>query len=363
MSYVNDVQLNYFAQSFWTKCKASFDAIGSAATAETNAKTYADGLNTAMDARMTAAEGAITVLNGNASTVGSVAYQIAQIVAGADASFDTLKEIADWIINDTVGATQMANDIATLKDTVFGTTSTSILKTADTSATVDTSYVFNAEDKFMVDGVEQTFADETDYNNAVANATEVTVTKKVSEGLVDKLNAESDALAKLEAYVGEIPADATATDVVSYIQEYCDKALTDSDLSQYAKASDLEALEQVVGTPSVDDGAGNVTPATGMMADLEAVEAKAQANEDAIAVLNGSDTEAGSVAKAVKDVKDAVDADVAALDGRVSANETAIGVETDAVNGVVATGIYARLEALEVPITNGDIDNIINGLV
>lgn len=40
---------------------------------------------------------AIAVLNGDSSKVGSVAYQIAQIVAGADADFDTLKEIADWI--------------------------------------------------------------------------------------------------------------------------------------------------------------------------------------------------------------------------------------------------------------------------
>ena len=234
MSYVNDTQLSYFAQSFWTKCKNSFDAIGSAATAETNAKKHATDLNTAMDTRMKAAENAITVLNGNASTSGSVAYQIAQIVAGADASFDTLKEIADWIINDTVGATQMANDIATLKDTVFGTTSTSILKTADTSATVNTNYVFKPEDKFVVDGSEQTFADQISFDAAMSSATEVTVTEKTSAGLVDKLNAESDALAKLEAYVGKIPADATSTDVVAYIQEYCDKSLSVSALSTYS---------------------------------------------------------------------------------------------------------------------------------
>lgn len=51
---------------------------------------------------------AIAVLNGDSSQVGSVAYQIAAIVAGADADFDTLKEIADWIANhpDSVSALQ-----------------------------------------------------------------------------------------------------------------------------------------------------------------------------------------------------------------------------------------------------------------
>jgi predicted nucleic acid-binding Zn-ribbon protein len=43
------------------------------------------------------------------------AEEVAKIVANADTNFDTLKEIADWIVNDTIGAAQMANDIAELK--------------------------------------------------------------------------------------------------------------------------------------------------------------------------------------------------------------------------------------------------------
>ena len=42
------------------------------------------------------------------------AEEVAKTVAGADASYDTLKEIADWILNDTTGATKMANDITRL---------------------------------------------------------------------------------------------------------------------------------------------------------------------------------------------------------------------------------------------------------
>jgi hypothetical protein len=69
---------------------------------------------------------AIALLNGDAATAGSVANtanaaaaaKVAEIVANADANFDTLKEIADWILNDTTGAADMANDIAALQGLV-----------------------------------------------------------------------------------------------------------------------------------------------------------------------------------------------------------------------------------------------------
>ena len=44
------------------------------------------------------------------------AEEVAKVVASADTDFDTLKEIADWIKNDTTGAANMANDIADLKE-------------------------------------------------------------------------------------------------------------------------------------------------------------------------------------------------------------------------------------------------------
>ena len=40
------------------------------------------------------------------------AMEVAKIVDSADSRYDTLREIAEWIINDTTGAAQMANDIA-----------------------------------------------------------------------------------------------------------------------------------------------------------------------------------------------------------------------------------------------------------
>lgn len=324
MSFVTNEKLNYFAQGLYGKIKANFDAKGSADTAEANAKTYADGLNTEMDTRVDALETTVgnaesglvkdvAILKGDKNTEGSVAYQVAQIVAGADASYDTLKEIADWIMSDQTGATKMANDI----------------------------------------------------------------------------KANADAITDLEALVGTIPAEATATDIVGYIAEYVQAQLTASDLSQYAKATDFNALKEYVGdetkglvkclsivtikatdnesaiatlngddttegsvAKAVKDGVAEAkaytdTKDSAMDGRMTAVETKATANETAIGVLNGADTVEGSVAKALKDAKDYTDTKDTAMDTRVTAVETAIGVESDDVNSVPATGIYARIESLE----------------
>lgn len=46
------------------------------------------------------------------------ATKVAEIVAGADQSYDTLKEIADWIASDTTGAAEMSNKITALEGLV-----------------------------------------------------------------------------------------------------------------------------------------------------------------------------------------------------------------------------------------------------
>ena len=97
--------------------------------------------------------GAILILNGDAETVGSVANtatqiaatKVAEIVANADADFDTLKEIADWILNDTTGAADMANDIAALQ-TLVGDTAVA----TQISNAIDTALKFDGVDKYAL---------------------------------------------------------------------------------------------------------------------------------------------------------------------------------------------------------------------
>lgn len=52
----------------------------------------------------------------NKSIRAIAAEEVAKIVANADASYDTLKEIADWILSDTTGAAKMVEDIGDIQD-------------------------------------------------------------------------------------------------------------------------------------------------------------------------------------------------------------------------------------------------------
>ena len=98
---------------------------------------------------------AIEKLNGDAETVGSVANtattiaaaKVAEIVAGANADFDTLKEIADWILNDTTGAADMANDIKALENKMAGVDETVVKSIADA---IDAALKVEGTDKFAL---------------------------------------------------------------------------------------------------------------------------------------------------------------------------------------------------------------------
>lgn len=98
---------------------------------------------------------AIEILNGAADVTGSVAHtanaaaaaKVAEIVANADADFDTLKEIADWILNDTTGAADMANDIKALEDKMVGVEATVV---ASIAAAIDAALKVDGADKFAL---------------------------------------------------------------------------------------------------------------------------------------------------------------------------------------------------------------------
>ena len=65
---------------------------------------------------------AIATLNGDKTTAGSVAYQVAQaiaaVVASAPEDFDTLKEIADWISSHSESASAMNMQISANKTAI-----------------------------------------------------------------------------------------------------------------------------------------------------------------------------------------------------------------------------------------------------
>jgi hypothetical protein len=76
--------------------------------------------DTALDGRLTAAEGAITTLNGSGegSVLNTVNTQIAAVVANAPEAFDTLKEISDWIDTHSDSAIEMQQSITDNADAI-----------------------------------------------------------------------------------------------------------------------------------------------------------------------------------------------------------------------------------------------------
>lgn len=143
---------------------------------------------------------AIAVLNGDAETAGSVANtatavaaaKIAEIVAGADANFDTLKEIADWILNDTTGAADMANDIAALQAQMAGVESTVV---AHVAAEIAAALKVDGADKYALAADLNGLADRVKALEDAGHATETAVAEALAEAkkYADDLAANYDA--------------------------------------------------------------------------------------------------------------------------------------------------------------------------
>lgn len=114
-----------FINDVYTLAQANQTAIGdnnSGLIKDVNTlKSEVETTTTGLLDRTTAVEGKVSTLvstDTSKSVREIAAEETAKIVANADSSYDTLKEIADWIMSDTTGAAAMANDIDDLKDAV-----------------------------------------------------------------------------------------------------------------------------------------------------------------------------------------------------------------------------------------------------
>lgn len=141
-------------------------------------------------------------------------------------------------------------------------------------------------------------------------------------GMNSAISDNTKAIDALEAYVGTLPEDATATTVVGYIAE----ALENADLSKYALASDLtDALARIT------------------------------ANEQAIAVVNAALAEGGTTYNSIVEAKKAgtdAQAAVDALSAYVGVftpvgDEETIVAYIDAKVAKVNSDLEARLAAVE----------------
>ena len=203
-----------------TEVDTSIKAVDDKITAANTAATELAG-------RVSANETAITTLNGTGegSVTRTVADKIAEVVAGANEDFDTLKEIADWIMSDTTGAAKMQSDITSLK-TLVG----------------DTAVATQIENALKVDGVDKyALASEL---TAIANKAHEHANKTVLDGITaEKVTAWDAAEANANTYtdeqIGAIPAATAAALGLVKVDDVTIQAAADGTISVKAISTDL----------------------------------------------------------------------------------------------------------------------------
>ena len=126
----------------------------------------------------------------------AVNESIEKVTSGASEAFDTLKEVEDWIINDTTGAASMANNISALKAI---SADTRLLKLEDVS--------HSHSNKALLDTYTQT---ESDLADAVAK-------KHAHE---NKADLDGITAVKVSAW------DAAEANAISSAKTYTDSAIT-----------------------------------------------------------------------------------------------------------------------------------------
>ena len=185
---------------------------------------------------------AIARLNGTSSEEGSVAYQIAQVVAGADESYDTLKEIADWISSHATDAATMnsqistnKNDITALKGLVGETAVATQISTA-----IDAALKSGENDKYA---------------------------------LASDLTTANGKITALEEKVGEKA-------VATQITEAIDGALKVDGADKYALASHEHEIANVKGLQTLLDNKAAAADVTALQNDVTALEGKAHEHEN-----------------------------------------------------------------------------------
>lgn len=222
-----------------------------------------------LQAQVTEHETSLAVLEGDAETEGSVANiaaaaavaEVASVVAGADASFDTLKEIADWIANDTTGAAGMANDIAALEALVGDT----VVATQISNA-IDAALKVEGVDKYALASDLTTLAGRVKALEDAGHVTQDAINAGVTEAknYADSLAANYDAAGTAEAKANAAETNAkahadglnTAMDARVNALEAIDhskilsdaNAYTDQKIAKIQALTEAEILQAIQGT-------------------------------------------------------------------------------------------------------------------
>lgn len=130
----------------------------------------------------------------------------------------------------------------------------------------------------------------------------------------------------LKTLIGTLPDTAASTDIVSYIAEYVAQALADSDLSQYAKADDLEAA------------VGRIQTLEDRIPTLEAADTK---NADDIAALTTRVTTAEGQITTLEGDMTTAKADIAQNASDISTLQEIVGDGYEAIPSASIKALFA----------------------
>ena len=210
--------------------------------------------------------------DGDKSVRNIAAEEVAKVVANAPESFDTLKEIADWIQNDETGAADMANDIAELQKIVSGYTTGATIKSAvdalaekvETNETnIETVSGLTADNKANIETISGDV--ETNKTNIAANAEAITKKADITtvNALTERVAANEDAIELINTTIedNELVTSNALNDLDGRVKANLDKidgeierALGAEDaLDKAIDALDAAAIKEIV----ANDAAGN----------------------------------------------------------------------------------------------------------
>lgn len=363
------------AKSYADSLATNYDAAGAAATAETNAKAYADGKDAAITAAKSAADAAQADVDALEAKVGTVAEgnTVVGLVDAAKAAADDAQADVDALETKvgTIPTASTATDvIGYIDEKTSGIATDAALSQlqSDVDAAeaaidaIEADYL-KAEDKTALQAGIDAVDDRVD--TLVGSDANKSVRKIANEELAaqlipenakesldtlteiaawiqahpDDASAMNAAIEALEDLVGTLPEDATQSDIVSYVQALVNTEKTRAEAAEAGLGGRLDTIEAKFGS-----GDGSVED---MIADAKA-EAISTAAADATSKANQSLTDA----KAYADAEDAkietrVDALETASAGHASATDlTALATRVSTAEGEIDT-LQSDVDAVE----------------
>lgn len=193
---------------------------------------------------------AIEVLNGDgegsvsAIAMAAAVAEVAKVVAGADVKFDTLKEIADWIANDTTGSAEMANDIAALEALVGDKAVATQIADAIAAEGLD-KYALAADLNNLVDRVKDLedagYMNEVAVNAAIDSKIAALKLTETYDAKGAAATAETNAKAYADSLAKNYDAAGSAATAETNAKAYADTLVANCDVKGAAAAAQAAA--------------------------------------------------------------------------------------------------------------------------